>query len=252
MSNLFKNKVKLMYFAFGILIFVVMIASLAYMTNYNHIHVWYSIDNGALAINKTSMFSKTASDNTNLYNFFESNITSVKIEDFKYVIYNFQVGMSNLNTFFITISVIGLICFAALLICSNHNRRVYYKSNLVCGILAPLVTIVFNAIALVRNISMMGVFNNNYELFNKVAILQNPENAASVTVSELNAASNVLDFVNSQGNPCNSITFIIFTILFAIVIIYSIVLIVFAVKKYKNTTELRNEIIRRAVENNGQ
>lgn len=246
MSNLFKNKAKLMYFAFGILIFVVLLASLAYMTNYAHIHIYYMKDSttGVLQINPTTEFPKTEASNQQLFNYFANYHSEINMEEFKWTIFNFQVDMSSLNTFFITFAVVGLICFAALLICANHSRRVYYKSNLICGIIAPLVTCVLAVVALVRNLLLMGTFNTNYELFNEVAMIQNPANQAKVITGGK-------DFVTS-AQPCNSTTYILFAILFAVVAIYSIVLIIYAIKKYKDNTELRNEIIRRAVENDGQ
>ena len=239
MSNLFKNKIKLLYFGFGVLMFLTLIASVMYMTNYAYIHVYYSIDQytGDVVINAATPKPVTLETNDYLFKYIDD------IETFKYVIFDFQVAMSDLNTFFITFCIIGLIAFAALLICSNHNRRVYYKSNLVCGILAPLVTIVFAVICFIRNISLMGVFNANFDKFNMVSMIQNPVNTPSVIKYGM-------DFIKSD-QPCNSLTFILFAILFAIIIIYSLVLIVLSIKKYNGTKELREEIIRRAVENNG-
>ena len=244
MSNLFKNKIKLLYFGFGVLMFITLIASVMYMTNYAYIHVYYSLDQytGAVVINAATPKPVTLETNQLLFDYIAEN-TNINIDTFKFDVYNFQVAMSDLNSFFITFCVIGLIAFAALLICANHSRRVYYKSNIVCGILAPLVTIVFAVICLIRNISLMGVFNANFENFNMVSMIQNPVNIPQVIAKGK-------EFVTSD-QPCNSLTFILFAILFAIIIIYSLVLIVVAIKKYNDTKELREEIIRRAVENNG-
>lgn len=242
-----KNKTKIIFMAFGMLMFAVLLFSVAYMTNFAHIRVIYSRAGGVLQINPESV-NDDGMTNQTLYNFLVNHApVKENWETFKMTIYNFHFGMSDLNTFIMITALVGIVCFAALLICSNHSRRVYYKSNLVCGILAPLTTIIFTVICLVKNLSLMSVFNKNIENFNCVAMIQNPLTYTD-SMNAINDGN--ISFV-TDAKPCNSLTFILFTILFAIVIIYSVVVMVASVKKYKDTTELRNEIIRRAVENNG-
>lgn len=243
MNNLSKNTQKILFMAFGILMFAALIFSVAYNTEYAHIKVIFSKTNGVLEINPGSTMADLGQTNNTLYSFILENHPELAWDEIKMVIYNYQCDMSSLNTFFVYFAIVGIVCFAAMLICSNHSRRIYYKSNLVAGIAAPLVTIVMAVVCIVRNISMMGVFNANYQIFNEVSVIQNPR----TTQTDLKKGYEYI----STLYPASSMTYILFTVLFAVIIIYSVVLMVLSIKKYKSTTELRNEVIRRAVENNG-
>lgn len=246
MSKLFKNKAKLLYFAYGVLFFVVLLAALVFMTNYAHIHVYYTLDaNKQVVITATSQKADTEATNRELFDWFAAQHNDVNMDTFKFIIYNFQADMSILNTMIVWLAVVGLVSFAALLICANHSRRIYYKSNLICGIVAPLITFIFTIVVMVKNFILMGTFNENAKLFNEVAVIQDPDNQAKII------ANGAEDFIKNT-QPCNNVTFILFTVLYAIVAIFSIAVIVYAVRRYLSNTEERNEIIRRAAENNGQ
>ncbi len=262
MDKVFKNKAKILYFLFGIFIFAILLASLVYMTNYAHVHVYYTKANGVISINHTTQKPVTLETNRALFNYITLYHNDITLDNFKNTVFNFQTDMSAFNTLIVTFAIVSLVCFAALLICSNHSRNVYYKSNLVCGIVAPLIVFAFSIVLIIKNLLLMGTFNKNASLFNEVAMIQNSINQSKVvpfdvdmttTVidTESEAVKNAKDFVTS-AKPCNNITYIIYAVLFIGIAVYSLVLIIYAIKRYMNCAERRNEIIRRAAENYGQ
>jgi len=263
---------------FGIIVGLLFIVALYYITNYAHIHVYYTLE----ADGTISAFSRTTEttlgySNKNLFNYFTKNAGVITYDteglilvngetwvaenaesaskfmsmfpqsaDFSTVyapiIFDFQIAMSQFNDLIVTFGLIGIICFALLLVFANHSRRIYYKSNLIAGIILPLIVVVFGIVMIVKNVQLMNTFNQNFELFNVTSVLQNP--ATSGTAVQSNT-----DYILSQYS-CNSSTFIIYIVIFALVIIYSLFLAIYAVIKYKVTSQEREEIIKRAVVEN--
>lgn len=249
MNNV-KNKSKIVFFVMGILFAVMAVLSLIYMTDFAYIKVYYAIGKNGIEINSGTSWSQFEYTNFNLFNVINRGYSNIVIDEAKYVIYDFQVAISSVNSFILTTSLVGLGCFAALLICSNHNRRIYYKSNLIVGILAPLVALVFTVISTIRNLGVMATFNENAELFNITSVLQKPENQTDVLITKSRPIEAVKEFIEANSN-ITSLTFILYTVFFAIVIVYCVFCIIYSIKKYSADTKERNEIIRRAVEVNG-
>lgn len=277
MKFLTKNS-KILYMAYGILIAVMFLAALYFMTNYTHVHVYYTLESsGALSAFDRTTETAIGYSNKNLFDYF-SKYAGMVIKDkegvvlvdgaawlennsgtqaafmaafpdaanfatvYAPIIYNFQVEMSAFNDLIITFALVGICCFALLLVFANHSRRIYYKSNLVAGIILPLVVVVFGIVMIAKNVGLMNTFNDNQELFNAVSVLQNPN---------LSATAYQKDYTNLQSlYSCNSTTFIVFTALFAVIIIYSLFLAVYAFLKYNATAEERAEIIKKAVVEN--
>ena len=162
-------------------------------------------------------------------------------DNYKMIVYNFQTSLSTLNNMIVLFSVISLIAFALLLVLSNHNRNIYYKSNLIGGIILPLVVVVLFVVLLVYNFSVMKQFDDNATLFNIVAKLMG-SNRIDYSDFKYSDLSNLFNI--------NNLTFILFTILFIIVIAYSLFMAVYAYLKYKATSEMRAEVEKKAVANN--
>lgn len=238
---------KWVFLIFGIIIGVVILGALCYMTQYTHIHVYY-IKNSKGVV---SFFSDTenafGNTNQNLVNFFQYTEDTTFEKDFianyANIVYDFQVAMSSFNDLIIIYGIISLICFAGLLILGNHNRRIYYKSNLYGGIALPLIPAIFSIVMIIKNTSLMGTFNKNKELFNRVSVIQDLDYLES---ENLNYS---VDFLRERYS-CDATTYILFDILFAIVLIYSLFLIVVSIKKYKLTAADRAKVLEKAVENN--
>ena len=191
MKFLTKNS-KAFYLTYGIILAVLFIAALYYMSNYAHVHVYYTLESsGAI-----SAFDRTAEttlgySNKNLFDYFSKN-AGIMIYDpnsgavlvngeawvaehadsvskfmsmfpeaaqfstvYAPIIFDFQVAMSEFNDLIVTFGLIGIVCFAILLVFANHSRRIYYKSNLIAGIILPLVVVVFGIVMIVTSIVIL-------------------------------------------------------------------------------------------------
>ncbi|MCR5112904.1 MAG: hypothetical protein K6A63_03080 [Acholeplasmatales bacterium] len=254
--NFLTKHSKAFYYAYGILIAVVIIAGLFYASQYADIRVLFSVSGDSVSITKdtTDTLNRT---NKYVYEYFEniangdpygfavsgfsSTFGSYAEGTYAAAVYDFQVKLSNVNSLIINLGLCALVCFALLLVLSNHSRRIYYKSNLIGGILLPVFVIVLMIVLMAQNLSVMGMFNDNKELFNIVSLLQGPTQIAASQTS----------YAGLQAQySCTTFTFILFTILFIIVIAYSVFMAVYAYLKYKATAEERAEIEKKAVANN--
>ena len=254
MENLLRKHSKALYMAFGIMLFAVLIAALFYATNYANIRIFYTIGNGGtILISDVTENAEIAGEtNQTLFAYFNNFSQGINMDTFKMTIFNFQHDLSNFNTLSVWFAIVGIIAFAALLILGNHNRNIYYKSNLIGGIILPIIVAAFAVVMLIQNIGLMNRFVANQSEFNIVSAIMNSETSIEASkITDLNpdVSNKALEFVRSQ-NSCNSITFIIFEVLFGLVLCYSLFLIFVAVKKYKITEERRNEVIERAVKQN--
>ena len=245
--NFLTKHSKAFYYAYGILIAVLIVAGLFYASQYCDVRVLYSITNDGVVIepntadnlNRTNSYVYDYFASTQ-YGFSASGLNS-NFATYAMSVYDFQVALSNVNDLIVILGLVSLICFALLLVLSNHSRRIYYKSNLFGGILLPLVVVILNIFLLAKNLEVMGVFEANSVLFNVVALMQGD---SKIRNSQTQYAELQSKFA------CNSSTFIIFTFLFIIVIAYSVFMIVYAFLKYKATAEERAEIEKKAVANN--
>lgn len=242
MSNFLNKREKWIYLLFGVLLFAVLISSFIYMTNYADIRIYFTTANGQISIVQTSQEPTTLDTNNSLFQYFATYHPEVDMEKFKWTIYDFQTDMSKFNDLIVIYALVALVGFAILLICSNHSRKVYYKSNLVAGIVIPAGVSIFTIVMIVKNMMLMGVFNANETLFNEVSVLKNDSTST-------NAEQLGYPYV-SGFHPCNNLTYIIYTIIFAVVLLYALFLIYYAIFRYKSTAERRKEIIERAVNNN--
>lgn len=234
---------KVFYIIFGALIGATIIAGCFYMTNYANVHLFYGLGEHGEKIAVYDSAHPMGYSNNFLYMFFaEGKATGYQTDfgaHYAQTVLSFQDGMNSFNSLIIILEVVSLVCFALLLVLANHSRRIFYVSNLVGGVVLPLVIIVLNVVLLITNLGLMGTFNNNYELFNIVSVLQDPKIQADVYQHDLAYAKGFFS--------CNSITFILFTVLFVIVIVYSALILLHTIIKYKATAEERKNIIEKAV-----
>ena len=244
MKKFFSNHSKIFFMIFLVLGFVLLISCVAYATEYTHAHIFYQISDGVAIFSKDYGNDVAGLTNLNVYQGFE-RATNVYpngfTNDFARTVYDFQKSLASVNDFIVVTGVITLVAVAVLFIFSNHSRKVYYKSNLIVGIVCRSVIIIFNVVLLVRNFLLMGQFNDNYDLLNWVSVLQDPKTTTY--------ASQHPEVIPGQYS-CTTTTFIIYAVLFIIVIAYAAMMIVYTVLKYKNTTEKRIQILERAVNSN--
>ncbi len=176
-------------------------------------------------------------DNPNLY-FAKSGYAKI--------VYDFQIAMSNYNTQIIIYCVICLICFAAMMIFSNHSRKIYYKSNLIIGVAMPLVVTIYTFIMMIVNFGLLGTFNQNFDLFRVVSVMQSSKIDSADKNSMAKSYQSILNNSQNFGSSC----YFIQTIFYVLVIVYSLFLIIYTIYRYKECAKRRNEIIERAVQNN--
>ncbi len=238
------NHSKIFYIIFIALVGALLISATVYASNYVHIHVFYDISNGTKVVS-SDLSNSVGYNNEYLYAFFEdgklvANGYSNNFDTYVPVVLEFQDKLNAFNTLFVSLEFACVACIAILFVLANHSRRIYYNSNLVGGILIPLAVIVMNLVLLFQNLSLMGIFNKNYELFNIVAVLQNPK------YGYLADQKSGLDGI-SQWFNCNSITFIVYMSLFIVVIAYSAFMAIYSILKYKATAEERKNILEKVV-----
>lgn len=178
----------------------------------------------------------------------EFNTYTIKQSYFKQLD-DFRSSLDSFNELILVYGIISLIVFAALLVISNHSRRIYYKANLVGGIVLPLVNVVFSVILIIQALSIMSSLSDptNSALFNIVSALQNPvigSNNVGIAASEETNLAQINNIINAFN--INSTTVVLYVVFFALTAIFNIFLIVVAVMKYNATAKERNEVLEKA------
>lgn len=276
MADFFKKKAKLLFIAYAILLFVILIFGLFYMTQYAHIRINYSISTaGVVSFSSDSTMPSLDTTNSYLFEYFKhyagqvftssssgeitmiapAGLVLATTEDINNIvslgyaknIYDFQNSMSSFNTQIIIFVVISFVLLAVMLICSNHSRNVYYISNLVSGIAMPAAITIYSIIMMIMNLSLMNTFTKNETLFKVVAALNNTDGSAQDKGGKYFTDPS---YMLSQVESVNTTTYIIATVLFILVAIASIGLIVYTIWRYNECSKHRNEIMERAAHNN--
>lgn len=249
-------------FAFGILAFLVIIVSFLYMNQYTNMWFYASPTTGISADDYSgtgqatnsimnTYFGYTTVDGGPLVNlkdfinyFNLENVLSNSDAD-KAVEYVGNICMSayrqlnSVNDLILYLGLISLVLFAVMLIFGNSSRRIYYKSNLIVGIVCPLIAIVFAIVVVVKNSMLISVINGeDSEIYNMVDY-----------ITEMRTRSVSLKTAISSGN-INSLTIILVDVFLVVFICYSVFIIVYSYLRYKNCKEERNEIIKKAVSAN--
>jgi hypothetical protein len=161
---------------------------------------------------------------------------------------NFRKSLDNYNNLILAYGIVSLIVFAAFIVLSNHNRKIYYKANLIGGIGLPLVNIVFSLILIIQGISLMSNISDptNSAFYNVISALQN----AKVGINYQYAATEDINLENAKtiisNFNINSTTIVIYVAFFALTALYNIFLIIFAFLKYKDTEQARNDVLEKA------
>ena len=279
MKNFISKNAKIIYLLCGVLSFLTLMLGLVFMTQYRYIRVNYLIgaDNQIEILETAQLNGK---DQTALYSFinrlgnnnpsngrnsyvgleayenspelqqFKENYI-VQAEDGTYVlkdealmeVYNYKNKLDTFNNLIIVFSAISLVMFALMFVLSNHSRRIFYKSNLIGGIILSGIIAVLNIVLIGYSIALMVEMNQNYMLFNIVSVLQNPSNVLySRPAKSTETLNNYLQSI-LNGFDVNLTTFVLYDLLFGLVLAYNVFLAVFAVLKYKWTAERRKEVI---------
>lgn len=248
--NFLSSKSKLFIFIFGLLSALLVILAIVFMTQYSHVHVAYSLsDAGELQILKTSTVKVGDYQLTNTYLADYLNNTkkvSPVTEDFetaKTIIYNFQMNMNAFNNYILASFVVCICMFAVLLIFSNQSRRVYYKSNLIVGCIAPAFAIGMCLGGIIWCISLISEFNAHADLYKITAVMEN----YSISAREKRPTGlSFEEFIAKYASNVSTLTMVLTIVLFIVILVAAIFVIVHSVLKYRSTEERRIEIINRA------
>jgi len=275
MKNFLSKNAKLIYLLCGVLSLLTLILSLGFMSQYRYLRVNYMLETNSATGEETVVIGSSATlngaDQRPLFDFFAQlgsgfydNLDSykahpelVEIKN-KYVarevitpearmkIYEYRKGLDAYNNMIVIFSALSLVMFGLMFVFGNHSRRIYYKSNLIAGVVLPGIIAVFNLILLIMSFKLMADFSADYTLFNLVSVLQNPNNSiyTQQALSDATNSKNLEILMNSFD--CNVLTFALYDILFVVVLAYNVFLAVFAVMKYKWTAERRAEVIERS------
>jgi hypothetical protein len=166
------------------------------------------------------------------------NIMTEAFNESVIIIRSFFEGLQNVNwlVFYYFIIVCALVALCYLF--SNHSRRIYYKSNLVVGVLASIVIIGFGIYVFIQNSMLISGMNENQVLLNAYDYVCNDSTAAK--------SFNDLAMV-TELNVINSTTIIITDVILALVIGYAAFMLVYAVRRYNSCERERKDIIAKAV-----
>ena len=164
------------------------------------------------------------------------------------MIRDFRVKVDNVNNMILIFGIITLITFAILLILSNHDRKIYYKENLIGGVLLPIVNIALMVVLIINCISLMGdisdpiknAFYNMFSVSQNAAVAQN----IGVAVTDKTNQTQIQNIINSFN--VNSTTLVGYIAMFAVYAAYNVFIIVLSVLKYKDTAKERNDVLERA------
>ena len=161
---------------------------------------------------------------------------------------NFRNSLDNYNDLILVYGIISLIVFAVFIVLSNHNRKIYYRANLIGGIVLPLVNVVFSIILIIQGISLISNISDptNNAFYNVISAMQNPR----IGINYMYAAKPEINLENANAIigafNVNATTLIIYVIFFGLTTFYNIFLIIFAFLKYKDTEKARNDVLERA------
>ena len=271
MADFMKNKAKLIFIIYGIIVALIIVGAIFYMTYVTNVHIAYVNGVDGVEFTRDSMFNSTRATNSALFSYFRNNSDAASpfyaaqlaqnfeaIEgevgshnilnygvdgvSFARTIYNFQISMSSFNTMLLVFGIVSLIAFAIMMVFSNHSRKVYYKSNLYIGVLMPLLVVILSIVALIMNFTLLGNFNKNYDLYRVTSYLQDPAIAA-IDKAKLNSNYGIVSNGIDQFGPFG---YVLVTIILAIVIIASVFMIVYTVYRYKECAKRRSDILERA------
>ena len=213
--------------------------------------------NAQAAIDGNSTFSKVLEKDGDNYKYLSYEVYDngwVQINKYQYkteifqMIRDFRVKADNVNNMILIFGIISLVTFAVLLILSNHNRNIYYKENLIGGILLPLINVVLMLVLIINTLSLVSDISDPVKnaFYNIFSVSQNSSVGENIGVA-VTDATNTLQINNIISNfNVTPLTAIAYVIVFALFAAYNIFLMVFAVLKYNATAKERNDVLERA------
>ena len=218
MSHFLKKYAKPIYILYGVFCFLFIIIACFYISPYARTAVIYtqaSLENG----------NSVMTGNEALYDFCSQAGWNFS-ETYK-ILFNFNRKLQNVNNFMLSLGVVSLVMFALMMLCANASRKKYYISNLVSGVVAPFVNIVFTIVVFVMNTACIAPLNANFETLNWGNLANNTETVKSA-IEWFKAGDE--SHLNMTATPL-----ILYDVLMIIFVLFSVALIVYTVYRYKIT-----------------
>lgn len=261
MAKFLKSKAKLITLIYLVIVSLIFLYAVTFMTKYAHIHVFYGINGSAIEFKNTSTLTINQQSNSALFRYFQNINSSNPLysllggstgsnafvtSGLAQKVYDFQMDMNKFNDQLIVYGCVSVVLLICMFVASNHNRKIYYKSNLIIGVAVPAGITIYTIIMLVKELSLLKRFNENSKLFRTVSYLQN----GNYSVKEKNQSVNDWKMVMDKTKDVNNLTFILGIVLFIVIIIYSVFMIVYTFYRFKECSKRRAEIIERAAKAN--
>lgn len=180
--------------------------------------------------------------------YFFSNVEIEPGVTYAQYVYNFSKSMNAFNDELIRYSLICIVLVSLLFLFGNHSRNIYYGSNLVVGVLSPLVVIAYTAVMMIKNFKLLSMFSEHNDILRIVSVLVAP----NITINDAKAymSNGGYEKIMEASSNINGSTFYISTVIFALVFVVSVLVMVYTIYRYKSTAKRRQEVIERAVQNN--
>ena len=246
MKKLLKH-MRLIHLIFLILGGAVLLSAFPFKTEYNMIYV--NVDATGIENADAGMTNARDQDQTLLFEYYET--IGEDFNNYKVDVYKFEEKLNTVNYMILCFGILVLAGVALLFLFQNANRKIYYGSNVAISLLVTLGIAIFGIILMANLFSCMGVLNKNSEVFNTVAILENPEYRASAYQEAIKSGS--ANGARAALTPyfyLTGTTLAIYAVFTIFVIVYAVFVLILTFAKFKRTKERRQEILSKAVENN--
>ncbi|MDE6407776.1 MAG: hypothetical protein K2K48_05645 [Anaeroplasmataceae bacterium] len=225
MTRFLKNNAKIIYVIYGVFCFLWILLACIYITPFKDTLVQFT--NAVLKNpNEIDYSNYRISD-------FCSNTNQSYAEYFR-VMFDFNQKLQAVNNLMLTLGVVSLVTFAAMLICSNISRKKYYISNLVSGVAAPAINAILAIVVLALNFACIAPLNKNFDILNWGA-LANDDLRAIPDVISWYTASDTSHFV------LNSTPLIIYGIVLIIYVLASFAMLAYNVYRYMDTRKVLSQ-----------
>lgn len=246
MKKLLKH-MRLIHLIFLILGGAVLISALPFKTEYNMIYV--NVDSTGIENADAGMTNARDQDQTLLFEYYEK--IGEDFNNYKVTVYNFEEKLNKVNYMILYFGIVIVAGVALLWIFQNPVRKIYYGSNVAVSLLVTLGVSVFGIIVMADLFSCMGILSKNSELFNTVAVLQNPSYRAAAyqAASSASGAEATKAAIQSYFYVSGT-TLAVYAVISIVVVVYAVFTLMLTFAKFKRTKERRQEILNKAVENN--
>lgn len=229
------NRSKLIHIIYGVICFVLLLSAIVFMTQYVHVRVLTTVSTtGVVELSSGNL-------NKNFIDFYSLNNLGDPTADM-WKIYNFKQDLNNFNNLILYFGVTALVLFLVLMIVGNQSRKVYYMSNLVVGVAVPGIIAILNLVLICLNSGFYGKFNEGKDLYNMASLLVEEKKGIVYSQYQLDRLKPLF--------KCDTLTFTLYNVLFAIILVVSLAMVAYAIYRFINSSEKRKEIIARAVSQN--